>query len=119
MSTRCSTTYSDTPPSSDLPVTYYTLALCASKGAFEAVPRPKLAVDLGAAKARLTAAGIGVTDARVMLIAAMEREVTLSRDGRVLIKSRDAAEAERVFAELRRVVGLPDTAEKSSPAGEG
>jgi hypothetical protein len=100
-------------------VTYYTLALCASKGAFEAVPRPKLAVDLGAAKARLTEAGIVVTDARVMLIAAMEREVTLSRDGRVLIKSRDAAEAERVFAELRRVVGLPDSPDEAAGSGEG
>jgi hypothetical protein len=98
-------------------VTYYTLALCSSKGGFEAVPRPKLALDLRAAKERLLAAGIEVTDARVMLIAAMEREVTLSRDGRVLIKSRDAAEANRVFAELRRVVGLPDSPDEAAESG--
>jgi hypothetical protein len=89
-------------------VTYYTLALCASKGAFEAIPRPKLALDLKEARSRLESAGIGVTDARVMLIAAMESEVTLSRDGRILIKSRDRAEAARVFARLRDVVGLPE-----------
>jgi hypothetical protein len=98
-------------------VTYYTLALCASKGAFEAVPRPKLALDLRLAKERLVSAGIPVTDARVMLIADMEREVTLSRDGRVLIKSRDAAEANRVFAELRRVIGLPDSPDESESPG--
>jgi hypothetical protein len=98
-------------------VTYYTLALCASKGAFEAVPRPKLVLDLRLAKERLVSAGIPVTDARVMLIADMEREVTLSRDGRVLIKSRDAAEANRVFAELRRVIGLPDSPDESESPG--
>ena len=91
-------------------MTYYTLALCASKGAFEAVPLPKLSLDLRDAKRRLEAAGIGVTDARVMLIATMGREVTLSRDGRVLIKSRNAAEASRVFQRLREVIGLPDVA---------
>ncbi len=98
-------------------VTYYTLALCTSKGGFEAIPRPKLALNLAEARDRLRAAGIDVTDARVMLIAAMEREVTLSRDGRVLIKSRDAEEANRVFAELRRVVGLPDTPDAASASG--
>jgi hypothetical protein len=98
-------------------VTYYTLALCTSKGGFEAIPRPKLALNLADARDRLIAAGIGVTDARVMLIAAMEREVTLSRDGRVLIKSRDAAEANRVFAELRRVVGLPDSPDDAPASG--
>ncbi|MCI4325779.1 MAG: hypothetical protein L3K00_07890 [Thermoplasmata archaeon] len=91
-------------------MTYETLALCASKGAYEAVPRPKLSLNLSDAKRRLEAAGVPVTDARVMLIVTMEREVTLSRDGRVLIKSRDAKEAERVFERLRKVVGLPERA---------
>ncbi|MCI4321470.1 MAG: hypothetical protein L3K05_04100 [Thermoplasmata archaeon] len=98
-------------------MSYYTLALCASKGAFEAIPLPKLSLDLADAKRRLETAGIGVTDARVMLIAAMEREVTLSRDGRVLIKSLDADEAARVFDQLRRVIGLPDVS--SAPAAPG
>jgi hypothetical protein len=91
-------------------VTYETLALCASKGAFEAIPRPKLSLNLADAKRRLESAGVAVTDARVMLIVTMEREVTLSRDGRVLIKSRDAKEAGRVFQRLREVVGLPELA---------
>lgn len=94
-------------------MTYSTLALCASKGAYEAVPHPKITVDLRDAKGRLESAGISVTDARVMLIVAMEREVTLSRDGRILIKSHDPKEAARVFDRLRAVVGLPDR----DPAG--
>jgi hypothetical protein len=89
-------------------VTYDTLALCASKGAYEAIPRPKLTLDLREAKRRLESAGLPVTDARVMLIVSMGSEVTLSRDGRVLIKSRDAKEADRVFERLREVVGLPE-----------
>jgi hypothetical protein len=91
-------------------LTYSTLALCASKGAYEAVPRPKLSLDLNEAKGRLESAGVAVTDARVMLIISMEREVTLSRDGRVLIKSNDPKEAGRVFERLRQLVGLPDGA---------
>lgn len=98
-------------------MSYYTLALCASKGAFEAVPIPKLTLDLKGAKQRLEAAGIGVTDARVMLIVAMESEVTLSRDGRVLIKSRNAAEAARVFERLRGVIGLPDVTPDPGASG--
>lgn len=89
-------------------MTYSTLALCASKGAYEAIPRPKITVNLLEAKGRLESVGIPVTDARVMLIVSMEREVTLSRDGRILIKSNDAKEAERVFDRLREVVGLPE-----------
>jgi hypothetical protein len=42
-----------------------------------------------------------------MLIAQMEREVTVGRDGRILIKSQDGAEAERV---LRRVEAVLATA---------
>ncbi|HKV90569.1 MAG TPA: hypothetical protein VJQ43_05160 [Thermoplasmata archaeon] len=98
-------------------MTYYTLALCASKGAFEAIPMPKLALDLRQARERLEAAGIPVTDARVMLIASMEQEVTLSRDGRVLIKSRDAAQAGRVFDRLRAVIGLPEVAAPADSPG--
>ena len=88
-------------------MTYYTLRLCASRGAFEAVPDPPRTVDLKRIRARLEASGISVVDARVMLIAQLEREVTFGRDGRVLIKSQDPKEAQRLFDSLRPLLEAP------------
>ena len=87
---------------------YHSLRLCAGGGAFEAVPAPRLHMDLRAARAKLEGSRIPVVDARVMLIIQMEREVTLSRDGRVLIKTRDAQEASAIFGELRSLLDLPE-----------
>lgn len=88
-------------------MTYSQLRLCSGRAAFEAVPRPRLSLDLGDARARLEATGLAVVDARVMLIVRMEAEATVSRDGRVLVKSADPAIAERVFGTLRALLRLP------------
>ena len=86
---------------------YYSLRLCAGGGAFEAVPAPRLTLDLRRVKGTLESHGVSVVDARVMLIAQLEREVTLSRDGRVLIKTKDSAEAAAIFEHLQGILGLP------------
>jgi hypothetical protein len=88
-------------------VSYSTVRLCSGSGAYEAIPRPRLSLDLPAVKRRLESSGVPVVDARVMLIVSLEREVTLSRNGRVLIKTRDSAEAARIFGELCRRLELP------------
>jgi hypothetical protein len=85
-------------------VTYTTLRLCSGRAAYEAIPHPRLSLDLARIRRRLEAEGVPVIDARVMLIAQLGREVTIARDGRVLIKSSDGSEAERLFARVRRVV---------------
>jgi hypothetical protein len=90
----------------EAPVTYETLKLCSGRSAFEAVPNPRLTLDLAAIRDRLRAEGIEVVDARVMLIAQLEKEVTLGRDGRVLIKSADPKEADVLFQRLDRIAGL-------------
>jgi len=87
-------------------VGYETLKLCAGRSAFEAVPNPRLSLDLPRIRDRLTAQGIGVVDARVMLLIRLEREVTLGHDGRVLIKSSDPREADAVFRRLDALAGL-------------
>lgn len=92
---------------------YYQLRVCSSGGAFEAVPRPRHPLDLNAVRARLEAESIAVTDARVMLVVKMEQEVTVSRDGRMLIKSRDPAQAAAIFSRLRELLGLPEAVEES------
>ena len=89
------------------PMGYYSLRLCAGGGAFEAVPAPRLALDLRRAKEALEAHNVPVVDARVMLIVQLGREVTLSRDGRVLIKTLDNSEASRILSMLGGMLGLP------------
>ncbi len=86
---------------------YYSLRLCAGGGAFEAIPAPRLSLDLGKARTALETARVPVIDARVMLILQLDREVTLSRDGRVLIKTRDPEQAASIFARLGRLLDLP------------
>ncbi|MHB8352275.1 MAG: hypothetical protein ACYDFT_06290 [Thermoplasmata archaeon] len=83
------------------------MRLCAGGGAYEAVPRPRLSLDLADLKSRLESAGFSVLDARVMLVIRRESEATISRDGRILIKTRDPAEAERILADLLERLGLP------------
>ena len=86
---------------------YYSLRLCAGGGAFEAVPAPRISLDLGRVRTTLEAAKVPVVDARVMLILQLDREVTLSRDGRVLIKTKDPEQAAAIFARLGRLLDLP------------
>jgi hypothetical protein len=86
---------------------YRTLKLCSGSGGYEALPDPPRPLDLALAQATLESAGIAVVDARVMLIAAMDPDVTLSRNGRILIKTRDAAAAGRAFDRLRTLLELP------------
>lgn len=85
---------------------YETLRLCRGRAAFEAIPNPKLSLDLAAARERLESVGIEVVDARVMLICRLEAEATLSRDGRLLIKSDDPRTADAVFRRLDGLLGL-------------
>jgi hypothetical protein len=91
------------------------MRLCASGGAYEAVPRPKLSLDLASVRTTLESAGIPVVDARVMLLVTLEREVTLSRDGRILIKSRDPVEANRILEKLLSTLGFEANVDPAAP----
>lgn len=82
------------------------MRLCAGGGAFEAIPRPRLELNLAEVKLRLEAAGFSVVDARVMLLLKRGSEATLSRDGRILIKTRDPEEARRILDDLVGRLGL-------------
>ena len=97
-------------------MTYTTLQLCSGRGSFEAIPRPKLNLDLAAIAERLRAEGVGVTDVRVMLIVKLECETTLGRDGRILIKTGDPLTAAQVFERLRGLANLPEAERNPGPA---
>jgi len=88
---------------------YRSLRICSGGGGYEAVPHPALRLDLDRVRRTLEAEGIAVVDARVMLLAATDPEATISRSGRILFKTRDAAAATRAFERLRALLGLPGT----------
>jgi hypothetical protein len=98
---------------------YRKLRLCSNNGGFEAIPDPPLRLDLANARHVLEGVGVAVVDARVMLLAALDTEVTISRTGRLLFKTRDAAAAERAFQRLRGLLDLPGTLEESLPPRRG
>ncbi|MCW6167212.1 MAG: hypothetical protein LVQ64_02045 [Thermoplasmatales archaeon] len=79
---------------------YDAVRLCATKGAFEAIPQRPTRLDLGRVARRLSASGLDVTDARVILIVRTEPEVTVSQDGRILVKTLDAERAQRSVDDL-------------------
>jgi hypothetical protein len=70
-------------------------------------------LDLVRARHTLELTGVAVVDARVMLVAAMDTEVTISRSGRLLFKTQDPVAAERTFQRLRELLELPGTLDES------
>ncbi len=86
---------------------YRRLRVCSNGGGYEAIPHPPVRLDLAKARHALEAEGIAVVDARVLLIAATEPEVTISQNGRLLFKTRDPKAAEVAFERLRGLLGLP------------
>jgi hypothetical protein len=83
---------------------YRTLRLCSNGGGFEAIPDPPRRLDLGRVRTALELQGILFVDARVMLIAGSDPEVTISQNGRLLFKTSDPAAADRAFARFLPVV---------------
>jgi hypothetical protein len=99
---------------------YRKLRLCSNNGGYEAIPEPPLRLDLVQARTALERQGVAVVDARVMLVAGTDPEVTISRSGRLLFKTHDPAAAERVFRQLQRWLDLPGShSEEMEPSRGG
>ncbi|MFI5413215.1 MAG: hypothetical protein ACHQ0I_01305 [Candidatus Lutacidiplasmatales archaeon] len=94
---------------------YRRVRRCYNNGGLESIPEPPNPHHHRAVKRTLETDGISVVDARVMLIASLDPEVTISRAGRLLFKTQDADAAERAFERLRGLLGLPDV-EEDHPA---
>jgi len=92
---------------------YRTLRVCSNGGAYEALPEPPHPLDLRVVRGMLEREGIAVVDARVMLLVALDPDVTISRNGRFLFKTRDLAAAERAFERLRLLLRLRSTEERT------
>lgn len=98
-------------------VRYRALRLCSNGGGYEAIPEQRLTLDLRSLRDALRAAGLPVIDARVMLIAPGSPEITIARDGRVLVKSNDASAAAAAFERFAQHAGLRVTFSAARPAG--
>ncbi|HXQ78921.1 MAG: hypothetical protein WB788_01760 [Thermoplasmata archaeon] len=98
---------------------YRRLRLCSNNGGYEAIPEPPNPLDLARVRATLEREGIPVVDARVMLIVSLDSEVTISRAGRLLFKTRDARAAELAFERLRTLLRLPDVENAPGAGREG
>lgn len=83
---------------------YRPLRLCSGGGGLEALPDPPRTLDLPSVRRELEARGVRVVDARVMLIAAMDPEVTIGRSGRLLFKT---SREDRARELLERLLLLP------------
>jgi hypothetical protein len=82
------------------PARYRQLRLCSGGGGFEAVPSRPQRVDLARTRRDLERAGVPVVDAGVLLIVTLEVEVTVSRGGRLLFKTRNEHEASSAFGRI-------------------
>ena len=88
---------------------YRTVRLCAHGGGFEAIPDCPVRLDLQRIRSDLNRAGVPVVDARVMLIASLEPEVTISRSGRLLFKTLEREAATRALERLEDLTELVPT----------
>jgi hypothetical protein len=80
------------------------LRLCSGGGGYELLPDGPRSLDLARIRHRLEEHGIPVVDARVLLIATVGPEVTISRRGRLLFKTSDPDEADRTYERLLALI---------------
>lgn len=87
---------------------------CKTSAAFEAIPEDDLGLDLDAVESRLVDDGWRtVANARVLLVVAKDLEATVFPSGKVLIKTTERPEAERVWGAIRGHLGVEEAAYES------
>lgn len=75
---------------------------CSTSAGFMATPEQKRRVDMARLKEELTADGFDIVlDARILLLVRKGTESTVYDTGKVLLKTKDRAEAEAGYAALR------------------
>ena len=69
-------------------MTFYILKVCSSKGAFEAIPKKNIKLDLDAVEMKLIQTGYRIIcNAKVILIIEYQCEVSIFSNGRLLLKT--------------------------------
>jgi predicted house-cleaning NTP pyrophosphatase (Maf/HAM1 superfamily) len=98
---------------------YRKAQLCSGQAAYEAFPDPAMKLDLGALRVALEKAGKEVLDARVILVVMGDPEVTVKRDGSLLIKTKDEEKANRCIQELVNIMEKGMAPAVAASAGPG
>lgn len=87
-------------------VEFATIKPCETSASIEVLPRDPLKLDLKAWAARLGAAGLQVVDAKALLVVQSPPKTTVFPSGRMLISTKDPAEAETRARQLFALAGV-------------
>ena len=97
-------------------MTYYLLKPCRTATAFISTLKKPRRFPLETAAEKLKAAGLGVTDLKVMLIVEGEPELTFYESGKILVKTDNEASARSAIDRVYGVLDLPERAEAAPTA---
>ena len=89
-------------------MTYYLLKPCRTATAFISTLKKPRRFPLEDAAGRLTAAGFGVMDLKVMLVVHGDPELTLYESGKILVKTDDEAAARSAIDRVYGALGLAE-----------
>ena len=87
-------------------VEFATIKPCETSASIEVLPRDPLRLDLKAWAARLGDAGLKVVDAKALLVVQSPPKTTVFPSGRMLISTKDPAEAEARARQLFALAGV-------------
>ena len=99
-----------------LRMTYYLLKPCRTATAFISTLKQARRFTLEEAADRLKAAGLGVTDFKVMLLVGGDPELTFYESGKILVKTDSEAAARTAIDRVYDVLGLVDRLAPSATA---
>jgi hypothetical protein len=87
-------------------VEFATIKPCETSASIEVLPKDPLKLDLKAWAASLGAAGLKVVDAKALLVVQSPPKTTVFPSGRMLISTKDPAEAEARARQLFALAGV-------------
>lgn len=84
----------------------FLLRPCRGIAAYASVPKKNLRLDLGRCKSRLEKAGYEVIDAKVMLVAKKDTDVTVYQSGKLLVNTDDKEVARNLVEEIYGILDV-------------
>jgi hypothetical protein len=87
-------------------VEFATIKPCETSASIEVLPKDPLKLDLKVWAAKLDAAGLLVVDAKALLVVQSPPKTTVFPSGRMLIATKDPAEAETRARQLFALAGV-------------
>ena len=95
-------------------MTYYLLKPCKTSAGFTSTLKKRTRLNLKEAKTRLESAGYKATDVEVMLILEGPGGMTIYESGKILLKTDDKDEAQRLCDSIYGILGLAE--QKAEPS---